>query len=241
MSRVAAHEEGRKGALIADMPEDLCIGLEDEVLEMGWGNLGYDRVHRYDDVHAFFQIEVGHLQPQFRGVGHQLLDILGVLARIAEKVRSPQVGSQRIRTAEEPVQSGSVAHGLFDAPRDIQYQRDSSGISSDLDIGNFKSRFQGMRADAGRAVLFPFDGAAQNFRFQLQVKQEDQAIRRIHLFHFQQRLDELVRVLIDFIGSVSLQKPGMDPSHGNPGGTFRFFMPKRFKKHFFASHARLLC
>ena len=77
-------KKDEKAPLLRICP-NLCIGLEDEVFEMGWGNLGYDRVHRYDDVHAFFQIEVGHLQPQFRGVGHQLLDILGVLAHRGKK------------------------------------------------------------------------------------------------------------------------------------------------------------
>ncbi|MFR3458150.1 MAG: hypothetical protein ACLTTU_07300 [Bilophila wadsworthia] len=67
------------------MPEDLCIGLEDEVLEMGWEIWDPRPGPRYDDVHAFFQMKSAILRPSSVVWAISSLDILGVLARIAEK------------------------------------------------------------------------------------------------------------------------------------------------------------
>ena len=94
-----------------------------------------------------------------------------------------------------------------------------------------------MGADGRRGVLFPLDVATQNFCFQLEVEEQHQPVGRVELVYFHERLDQFVRVLIDFLGVIAFQPARVDSREGNPPGVLHGFVPKNGVDELLAGHA----
>ena len=169
------------------------------------------------------------------------MHIVRVLAHIAEEVGAAQVRSEGVGTAEQAVQSDLIADFLLDATGNVDHEGEAAFVTTELLVGDDHVFFQRMRTHAGRAVLFPLDAAAHDLGFELEVEEEKEAVGAVELVDFEQAFDELVSVLIDFVGSIALEETGVHTSHGDPGGAFGFFVAQTLKEQFLRSHVLSLC
>lgn len=157
---------------------------------MVFGNLGNQRIHHSDYIHPRFHIILRHPRRHTAAVTEEIRHRVLVIIHIHKNIISPQMGRQRKRAADQPIQRRILPHSLLHPTHHIQDHRDPSGfLRRDRTItGNmdFIIILQRMGHHRRRRILRPGQAAAQTFRFNLKVKNHRLSKRLIQLIHFHQ-------------------------------------------------------
>ena len=238
---IAADEEGGERALLADVVEDLGVGLDHVLVEIVRGDLGNQRIDQRDDVHAGLDVVVGHLHRGACAEREQLGDLVLEVVHVGEDLVAAQVGCERERTANQAVQRGRVADLFLHAAHDLEHVRDAAGfLGRDLAVARRLRRLlvvlglERVAGDRRRVVVCPSQIAAEALRFDLQVEDDRLTVGTVQLVDLEQRLDCRIGVGQELGCRVSLEVTCMDAAERHPRGTLDFLVLQRAEQKFLA-------
>ena len=237
---VPADEEGAVRSRPLDGREQFGEGFFHELGEVGRRNLAYQRIDDRDHVHAGLRVVARDGHGDLVGVGKQGMGVVGFRHHVHEELGPAQVGREGERSGHQAVQRGRVPDGFLHAAHRLKGERNAAfGLSGYMCRDGHRFR-QGMARDRGRAVFRPYQLAAEDLGFDLQIEHDRLAVGPVHPVDLQQGLHEDVDVAQGFARAPSDELARVGSCEGHPGGAFGRLMGEDVFHELQTCHGSLL-